>query len=379
MKAMRNVFISLIIIILCPHLRANTPAPVAVVKESGTGKTFSQVLENAGFSKKDAYKLLSNPLVPVKMHLNPHEKYLVITNNALKRTEAHFYLDYSNDALIFWHDNKSAGLTREAVDFKIIKKSVEGKVHGSLIESIKKTITDEWAAFRFSDAFSWDINLGKQLISNDSYKFIIEEKYDHGKFVKYGEILNAELKTRGTTLKRLLWENNTAKVFVDPSTRFEDRPFYAPIDYLHISSPFARRRFHPVRHNYQPHLGVDFALAAGSPVYAAKEGVIEEVDHHHANGNFVMIRHENDYLTTYNHLQGFAPGLIVGKRVNAGDVIGFVGCTGYCTSPHLDFRIRKGNYLYDPMYITKPFPFKERNYWETTKFKQLLGVVTSQN
>ena len=235
------------------------------------------------------------------MHLNPHEKFLVITNNSLKRTEAHFYLDYTNDALIFWHDNKTSGLTREPVDFKIIKKSVEGRVHGSLIESIKKSITDEWAAFRFSDAFAWDLNLGKQLISNDSYKFVIEEKYDHGKFVKYGEILDAELKTRGVILKRVLWENNTAKVFVDPSTRFDDRPFYAPIDYLHVSSPFARRRLHPVRHNYQPHLGVDFALAAGSPVYAAKEGIVEEAEHHHANGNFIMIRHENDYFTTYNH------------------------------------------------------------------------------
>jgi murein DD-endopeptidase MepM/ murein hydrolase activator NlpD len=313
------------------------------------------------------------------MHLNPHEKFLLVTNTSLKRTEAHFYLDYTNEALVFWHDNKVSGLLRQPVDYKIVKKSVEGKVRGSLIESIKKAITDEWAAFRFSDAFSWDLNLGKQLIQNDSYKFVIEEKYDHGKFVKYGEILKAELKTRGVILKRVVWENNTAKVFVDPSTHFEDRPFYAPIDYLHVSSPFSRRRFHPVRHNYQPHLGVDFALAAGSPVYAAKEGVIEEFDHHHANGNFVMIRHTNDYLTTYNHLERFATGLTVGKKVDAGEIIGYVGCTGYCTSPHLDFRIRKGNYLYDPMYITKPFPFKERNYWETTKFKELLGVVTSQN
>jgi murein DD-endopeptidase MepM/ murein hydrolase activator NlpD len=313
------------------------------------------------------------------MHLNPHEKFLVLTDPVHKRTEAHFYLDYSDEALVFWRQGLQAGLNRVPVAFKIVNKSVQGLVRGSLIESIKKSVTDEWAAFRFSDAFSWDLNLGKQLVQNDSYKFTIEEKYDMGKFVKYGEIIDAELKTRGVTLKRLLWQNDSTRVFVDPNTRFEERPFYAPIDYVHVSSPFARRRFHPVRHNYQPHLGVDFALAEGSPVYAAKAGIIEEVAHHHANGNFISIRHENDFVSTYNHLQKWADGIVIGKKVDAGEIIGYVGCTGYCTSPHLDFRIRKGNYLYDPMYLTKPFPYKERNYWETNKFKQLLGTLTSQN
>jgi murein DD-endopeptidase MepM/ murein hydrolase activator NlpD len=350
-----------------------------VVKESTPGKTFSNLLEGVGFSRTESNRLLISPIVPIKMHLNPHEKFLVLNNPSKKRTEARFYLDYTDEALVFWKDSLHSGIERIPIEFKVVQKSIEGHVHGSLIESIKKTISDEWAAFRFSDAFSWDLNLGKQLQGNDSYKFVIEEKYDQGKFVKYGEIVSAELKTRGVTLKRILWKNDNSRVFVDPTSRFEDRPFYAPVDYVHISSPFTRRRFHPVRHNYQPHLGVDFALPEGSPIYAAKSGIIQEVAHHHANGNFVQIRHENDYVTTYNHMGRWATGLTIGHKVEAGEIIGYVGCTGYCTSPHLDFRIRKGNYLYDPIYITKPYPYKERNYWETTKFKQLLGIVTSQN
>jgi murein DD-endopeptidase MepM/ murein hydrolase activator NlpD len=355
-----------------------TPLLISV-KESLPGKTFENLLESAGFTKHDANKLLIDPLIPIKMHLNPHEKFLVVTDPAMKRTEARFYLDYSDEALVFWRDLKHAGLLIRPIDFKIIKKSVEGRVQGSIIESIKKTISDEWAAFRFEDAFSFDFNLGKQLVKNDSYKFVIEEKYDEGKFVKYGEVLDAELKTHGQTLKRVLWENEKTKVFVDSASRYEDRPFYAPVDYLHISSPFSKRRFHPVRHNYQPHLGVDFALAAGSPIYAAKEGSVQEMAKRHGNGNYIMIHHDGDFVSTYSHLERWAPGLEVGSKVLAGQIIGYVGCTGYCTSPHLDFRIRRGNYLYDPMYLTKPYPYKERNYWETTKFKQLLGPLTSQN
>jgi murein DD-endopeptidase MepM/ murein hydrolase activator NlpD len=179
--------------------------------------------------------------------------------------------------------------------------------------------------------------------------------------------------------KRVLWQNDLSKVFVDPHSRFEGRLFYAPIDYIHISSPFTKRRYHPVRHNYQPHLGVDFALGEGSSVYAARDGIVEQIDHHRANGNFIKIKHDSGFITTYNHLGKWATNLHEGQLVKAGDIIGYVGCTGYCTSPHLDFRIRRGNFLYDPMALTKPYPFKERNYFESSKFKAMITMFMTKN
>jgi murein DD-endopeptidase MepM/ murein hydrolase activator NlpD len=346
-----------------------------VVKESAEGKTFSQLLVDAGFTAKDANRLLVDPLVPPKMHLNPHEKYLVIKDLAKHRTELRIYLDYSDEALIFWHDAERSGLEKKTIPFKVVKETFEGRVQGSLIESIKHLVPDEWAAFRFADAFSWDINLNRDLVQDDSFRFTIEKKFDEGQFVKLGEITNAELDTRGNKLHRVLWENDLTKVFVDPETRFETRPFYAPVDYIHVSSSFTRRRLHPVRHNYQPHLGVDLAINAGSPIYAAREGVVEETGRHRANGIYLMIQHPENYYTSYNHLDHLAPGIVPGKRVMAGQIIGYVGCTGYCTSPHLHFAIRHGEYLYDPLLLTKPYPFKERNYWETSKFKTLLDNV----
>src|SRR5262249_45220691 len=157
------------------------------------------------------------------------------------------------------------------------------------------------------DAYYWDLNLEKQLIRDDAYKFTIEEKYDQGKFVRYGEILDAELKTQGVVIKRALWQLGSIKIFVDPQSKFSARPFYAPVDYIHISSPYTRRRLHPVRHTYQPHLGVDFALNEGSPVYAAWDGEVVEAGRHHGNGNFVSLKHEGDYFTIYSHLESWAP------------------------------------------------------------------------
>jgi hypothetical protein len=349
----------------------------AIVREVTPGQTFEQVLLGAGFSKRDANRLLVNPAIPTKMSLTPNEKYLVIKDKASGRTEARFYLDYYNEAVRFWFDKNSAGVDRKPVDFKVVPKAFFGRVRGSIVESIKKIIPGEWPVGRFIDAFSWDLNLGKKLLKDDTFKFTIEEKYDEGQFVKYGEILDAELETGGNHLKRVLWKNDRTLAFVDPNSRFEDRPFYAPVDYLHITSPFSRRRFHPVRHNYQAHLGTDFALPEGSPVYATRDGIIQDLNKHRANGIMVQIRHERDFYTTYNHLQRWAPGMFVGKAVRVGEIIGYVGCTGYCTSPHLHLSIRHGDYLYDPVYLTKPYPYKERNYWDSTKFKTLLGLAGS--
>ena len=343
------------------------------VKESGPGKTFAEILKEAGFEIHDANKLLIDPIIPEKLHLNPKEKYLVLHDKARHHVEVRIYLDYTDEALVFSDDAGHVKVEKKTIPFKVVLKTYEGKVRGSLIESIKHLVPDEWAAFRFSDAFSWDINVGKQLVQNDSFKFTIEEMYDEDKFVKYGEITDAWLTTKGVTINRVLWEDKDTKVFVDPSTRFADRPFYAPLDYIHVSSIFTRRRLHPVRHNYQPHLGVDLAWMEGAPVYATREGVIGEATHHHASGNFISIKHDGGFISIYDHLDGFAPGIAVGKHVETGDVIGYVGCTGYCTSPHLHFGIRKGDYLYDPMLLTKPYPYKERNYWETDKFKGLVG------
>ena len=104
----------------------------------------------------------------------------------------------------------------------------------------------------------------------------------------------------------MLLAKDGEKVFVDPEKAFKDRLFFAPVDFLHISSPFAKRRLHPVRHNFQPHLGIDFALPEGSPVYAPRDGTISEISHKHGNGNFIVVDHGDGYFSIFNHLQSFA-------------------------------------------------------------------------
>lgn len=89
------------------------------------------------------------------------------------------------------------------------------------------------------------------------------------------------------------------------------------------------------------HSGLDIAgTGYGSNVYAANNGVIEEIRYVYNYGNYIMINHNNGYYTVYAHMSGFAKGLSVGTTVSRGQVIGYVGSSGWATGPHLHYEIR---------------------------------------
>ena len=98
-----------------------------------------------------------------------------------------------------------------------------------------------------------------------------------------------------------------------------------------------------------PHHGVEFQNAFGTPVYAAGDGVVVFADSDKATkfspwtnfyGNVVLIKHENNFYTLYAHLSNIL--VIPGNNVKAGDEIGEVGQTGGATGSHLHFEVRKG-------------------------------------
>ena len=68
-------------------------------------------------------------------------------------------------------------------------------------------------------------------------------------------------------------------------------------------------------------------------------------------GNYVKIRHNSTYTTTYMHLSKFAKGLKVGDQVAQKEVIGYVGSTGLSTGPHLDFRVYENGKPVNPLTI----------------------------
>ncbi|NRQ51590.1 M23 family metallopeptidase [Aeromicrobium stalagmiti] len=107
-----------------------------------------------------------------------------------------------------------------------------------------------------------------------------------------------------------------------------------------ITSPYGMRR-HPITGVYKLHDGTDFGVGCGTPIKAAASGTVIEQYFNAAYGNRVIlnngVKRGVSVVTTYNHLSRFA--VSAGSKVTRGQVIGYVGTTGYSTGCHLHFMV----------------------------------------
>ncbi len=106
-------------------------------------------------------------------------------------------------------------------------------------------------------------------------------------------------------------------------------------------------RTHPIFNTKRLHAGIDIPAPAGQNIYAAADGTVIKAGPYGGYGNAVVIDHGEGMTTVYAHQSRLATKL--GQKVVAGDLIGYVGTTGFSTGPHLHFEIRLGGEAVDPL------------------------------
>ena len=99
------------------------------------------------------------------------------------------------------------------------------------------------------------------------------------------------------------------------------------------------------------HDGIDIGAPLGTPVVSALPGIVTLAGWNGGYGRYVRINHGNGYETAYGHMSGIA--VAAGQKVIKGEIIGFVGSTGYSTGPHIHYEVLADGQNIDPFYVLK--------------------------
>jgi murein DD-endopeptidase MepM/ murein hydrolase activator NlpD len=113
-----------------------------------------------------------------------------------------------------------------------------------------------------------------------------------------------------------------------------------------VSSPFGYR-IHPILGVRKLHTGIDINGSTGAPIVASADGRVILAQTYGGYGRAVVIDHGGGMSTLYAHQS--AIGVAAGQVVTRGQVIGYVGCSGSCTGPHLHYEVRLDGVPVDPM------------------------------
>jgi murein DD-endopeptidase MepM/ murein hydrolase activator NlpD len=166
----------------------------------------------------------------------------------------------------------------------------------------------------------------------------------------------AEFENRGRTLRAFQWrsDDGTENYYGDNGAPLRKAFLRSPMELSRVTSGFSSARFHPILQTWRAHKGVDYAAPAGTPVRATADAKVVFAGAQGGYGNVIELRHRGGFSTLYAHLSRFAPNVRAGAQVGQGDVIGFVGQTGWATGPHLHYEFRVGGEQRNPLTVALP-------------------------
>jgi len=229
-------------------------------------------------------------------------------------------------------------------------------IDSSLFVASQRSGLDDSLTMRLAQIFQWDIDFVLDIRKGDEFYVLFEERYLDDEFIGYGEILAAEFINQDDAYRAVRYVSESGKRgYFNPEGRNMRKAFLrAPVEFSRISSNFNLRRKHPLYKRTMPHRGIDYAAPTGTPILASGDGRVQAASKSSANGNYIVVQHGEQFTTKYLHLSRFARGVRKGSRVEQGQVIGYVGSTGWATGPHLHYEFLVNGVHHNPRTVKLP-------------------------
>lgn len=234
-------------------------------------------------------------------------------------------------------------------------KMAEGTILSSLFGATDAAGIPDGIALQLPEVLGSKVDFMKDIQKGDKFR-VIYETYSHdGQQVGSGKLLAVEFENSGK-VHNALWfaPDNKGGGYYDFNGNSSQRAFLRnALKFTRISSTFGGRR-HPIHGSWRNHNGVDYAAPSGTPIHATADGKVKFIGSQRGYGNTVELEHHNGYTTLYAHQSRFAPKLKKGDTVSQGQLLGYVGSTGWATGPHLHYEFRINNKPVDPLSVDLP-------------------------
>lgn len=335
---------------LAARAAPQTAAPEPVEATLGRGDTSANALARVGVSRAASAAALEALASEIDMRgLRPGQKYVAgrLPDGSLA------FLRFPIDKVRYievtpggdgWTVSRQEVPTRkETIEFACM-------VSGSLYESLTRCGADPALAPIVAELLGGQIDFHTDVRKGDMLRVVVDRETLGGEFLRYGRIHGLLYEGKMATGGAFPWDGpDGAVAYYDPDGNAVERPFLrSPLKYTRISSNYTNRRLHPILRHYTPHRAIDYAAPVGTPVHAIGPGKVIFAGRKGANGNLIVVQHQDGLQSYYAHLSRFAKGLKVGSPVERRTLIGSVGSTGRSTGPHLHFAVAKNGTFVHP-------------------------------
>ncbi|WP_186441162.1 peptidoglycan DD-metalloendopeptidase family protein [Desulfamplus magnetovallimortis] len=311
------------------------------------GETLAKMLNPYGVTHAEIFSAAKNSRRVFDVHkIRSGRWYSIIKERSMPEKVKYFIYekDDENYVVFDFGDPIKVHAAQQNINIKI--RQVEGVIHTTLHDACLQLNLPSQVIAQLDSIYSNKLDL-KTLHRNDRIRLAYEEKYILNKFVGSGNITAAVIVTRNGNYQAYRFTHDGKTGYYDEKGNSLEKSFLKyPLKYRKITSEFSLKRLHPVTKRYRSHPGIDFSAPKGTPVKSVGDGVVVFKGYCRSAGNYIKIDHPGTGISEYLHLSRFHPTIKKGRAVSKGDIIGYVGKTGYATGPHLDLRFMvNGSYV----------------------------------
>ncbi|MGH8124793.1 MAG: peptidoglycan DD-metalloendopeptidase family protein [Rhodanobacteraceae bacterium] len=322
------------------------------------GQTLSEIFQGQGFTSADLARIMaSGKDTGALKTLHPGDQFEFLTGAKGNLAGFRYNPDSATQVTVTAQADGSMHAHVATLPVERQVHFAHGVIKGSLFAAGEKAGLSETMVLKLADVFKYDIDFFKDLKRGDHFTVVYDDIYRNGKYTGAGNILAAEFINDGHhyTAYRFKQPDGSVAYFSADGRPLRKALLRTPVSFTRISSRFGMR-VDPILDKRRLHAGIDYAAPTGTPIHAAGNGVIVFRGRARGFGNLIKIRNTPTYTTGYGHMSRFAKGLHVGSHVTQGEVIGYVGQTGWATGPHLHYEVWVHGVPKNPLTVTMPKP-----------------------